>query len=198
LAEWAIGQGRVIALATDRWDLAADQWAALLSPAAAPRPAEAQVTVQDGLLIYTADPRDPPPTGVAIVEGQVREAVAWRSVGPGRAVAPLPAGPVDVLTVTTPTTGGALMTRVTRPPPAELRHTGVDRAALRLQAEVTGGRLAEPDGVVAAVNAVRGRQRRDPLTPWLLVLGLLCLLIEVARWAGIPMRPGRKSRMVRG
>lgn len=196
LAEWAIGQGRVIALATDRWDLAADQWAALLSPAAAPRPASAQLSVRDDVLIYTADPRDPPPTAAAIVDGETRHAVAWRSVGPGRAVAPMPPGPVEVLAITTPTAGGAVHARLTRPPPAELRSTGVDRDALRLQAQVTGGRVATLEILPTAVDAVRGRQRRDPLAPWLFALALLALGIEVARWAGIPVRRRAKSIII--
>ena len=184
LAEWAIGQGRVIALAADRWDLAADQWAALLSPAAAARPAEASIRVENGLLVYAADPRDPPPAGAAIIEGASRAAVAWRSVGPGRAIAPLPPGPVEVLTVTSPTANGAVIARVTRPPSAEIQRTGLDLGALTLQARLTGGRVVAPDQVAAAVADLQGRQKTDPFTPWLLAFAALLAILEVAGWAG--------------
>lgn len=201
LAEWAIGQGRVIALATDRWALAADQWAALLSPAAAVRPAEASIRVEDGVLIYEADPRDPPPSGAAIVEGQERAAVAWRPIGPGRAVAPLPPGPVEVLTVTSPTANGAVLARVTRPPDVEIQQTGLDLGALTLQARLTGGRVlaldAEPGALSTAVAELRGRRSKTPFAPWLLALAALLALIEVARWAGIPMLSRGRSRMLR-
>ncbi|MGK0362777.1 MAG: Ca-activated chloride channel family protein [Bradymonadia bacterium] len=196
LAEWAIGQGRVIALASDRWDLAADQWAALLSPAAAERPAEARIRVEEGLLVYEADPRDPPPAGAAIIQGATRSAVAWRPVGPGRAVAPLPPGPVEVLTVTSPTANGAVIARVTRPPSVEIQRTGLDLGALTLQARLTGGQIVAPDQVAGVVAELRGRQKTDPAAPWLLALAALLALVEVARWAGIPMRSRRKSPML--
>ena len=185
LAEWSFGQGRVIALATDRWALAADQWAALLAPAAAPRLADAHLEVQGDLLVYLGVAGDAPPHGVAVVEGASgSEAVAWHPVGPGRAVAPLPAGPVEVLSITSPSPRGAVQARVTRGPPAEVAATGADRGALALQAQLTGGQVVEAAGVAAAVQAARGRQRGADLAPWLLLLAALALLLDTARWAG--------------
>lgn len=191
LAEWAFGQGRVIALATDRWDLSPDQWAALLAPAGAPRPADARVEVEGELIVYTGLPTDAPPHGEGVLEGaQGTTRVRWHPTGPGRAVAPLPRGLVEVLALTTPTTRGAVQTRITRPPPGEVAATGPDEGALALQAEITGGLVARPAEVGAAVQALRGRRQGPPVAPWLLALAALALLLDTARWAGwTPRRP---------
>ncbi|MCB9548926.1 MAG: VWA domain-containing protein [Myxococcales bacterium] len=186
LAEWAIGQGRVIALATDRWDLGADQWAALLAPAVAPRPADAALELEDGLLVFQGLAEDPPPHGLVVVEGQGGSvAVPWHPVGPGRAVAALPPGDTEVLTISSPSPRGAVQARVTRPPPAELRATGADAGAVALQARLSGGRVAEVGDAAAAVAALRGRQPGTPLAPWLLLLAVLALALDAARWAGL-------------
>lgn len=194
LAEWAVGRGRVIALATDGWPLAADQWAGLLSPAVAPRPAEAAIHVDGGRLWYEGPVHEPPPPGPAEVLGPGGELqrVPWRAAGPGRAVASLPPGPVALLEVTTASTGGAVLGRVTRPPPAEVLHTGPDAVALAAQAAVTGGAsLRGPDADLGPVLAAR-RPVGRPLSPWLAVLALLAALLDASLWARPQIAPARR------
>jgi hypothetical protein len=163
----------------------------LLAPAGAPRPADARVEVEGELIVYTGLPTDAPPHGEGVLEGaQGTTRVRWHPTGPGRAVAPLPPGPVEVLALTTPTTRGAVQTRITRPPPGEVAATGPDEGALALQAEITGGLVARPAEVGAAVQALRGRRQGPPIAPWLLALAALALLLDTARWAGwTPRRP---------
>jgi len=190
LAEWSVGQGRVIALATDAWTLGSDQWAALLSPSAAPRPGAARVRVVGERLLFEGDVSDPPPSGLARVvdAGGVVSEVAWRPVGPGRAWAPLPSGPVGVLEVESASAEGAVVTRVTRPPPTEVRRTGADAGALALQAALTGGRVLSGPRDVAAVVTARGRGRGAPLAGYLALLAILLLIGDVAAWAGVVRR----------
>lgn len=185
LAEWRVGRGQVIALATDRWALDAEQWGALLAPAAAPPPQDAVVYVEGDRLHLEAGPSDPPPRGaVRVRDGAGREeAVRWQPVGPGRATAPLPPGPVEVLEVSSPSTRGAVVARVTRPPPAELRATGVDPGALALQAALTGGAVLASADDLAPVRAALGRAGGWPLAPLLLLLALLAVVGDTWRWA---------------
>ncbi len=196
LAEWSVGQGRVIAIATDAWALGTDQWAALLSPAAAPRPGGGRVRVVGARLVFEGAVADPPPTGLARVvdAGGVVSEVAWRPDGPGRAWAPLPPGPVGVLEVESASARGAVVTRVTRPPPPELWRTGVDLAALSLQAELTGGHTLDGPQDVAAVRAARRGARGRPLAPWFALLAVIALLGEVAAWSGGNLKDAGKYR----
>ncbi|MCB9524403.1 MAG: BatA domain-containing protein [Myxococcales bacterium] len=184
LAEWSVGQGRVVALATDAWALDTAQWASLLAPAIAPRPRVAEVFIQGDLLHYQGDVGDPPPQGTAVLRSArgARE-VAWQPTGPGAAVAPLPPGPAEVIEVATATARGALVTRVARPGPAELRATGVDPGALALQAALSGGQVLKGPQDLAPWRAGR---RPAGGWPGPLVFGLLALLLlgwDARRWA---------------
>jgi Mg-chelatase subunit ChlD len=186
LAEWAIGRGQVIALATDAWPLAADQWATLLAPAAAPPPGDVTVQVVDGALQLRTPATDPPPRGaiqLTTPDGE-RHTTRWRPTGPGRASAPLPKGPVQVLDLSFPSTRGAVLARVTRPPGAELRQTGVDPGALALQAELTGGALLAGPDAVGPVLAARRPRGGIPGARLFALLAALATLLEALRWAG--------------
>jgi Mg-chelatase subunit ChlD len=186
LAEWGLGRGRVIALATDRWALAPEQWAALLSPANAPRLRDARLSLEGDWLVYRGSVQDPPPTGHArLLDRAGAHALRWQPVGPGQAVARLPAGPAEVLEISTPTTHGALVEWLSRPVDAERRITGVDQAALTLQAELTGATVLAP-----AMSRQAAAARR-PAGGWsaAVLAGLLALLlafVDAWRWA----RPG--------
>lgn len=194
LAEWSIGRGRVIALATDAWALDAEQWAALMAPATAPRPLDARVTVDADGLWFRGAVTDPPPGRAAILGRGDREVrVAWRPVGPGLAWAPLPPGPVEVIEVDSASARGPILQRVVRPPAVELRRTGVDRAALALQASLTGGAvLSEPSDIEPVLAA----RRSTGGVPWAVVLAILtalALVLDACWWAGFRFRGARPS-----
>lgn len=183
LAEWSVGHGRVIALATDRWELSAEQWSSLLAPAAAPRPGDVQIAVEGDALVYRGPPAEPPPVGPLRVRSAAGiTSIRWSPTGPGEARAPLPEGPVELLEVSTATARGALVAPVVRPPPAELRQTGLDRAALALQAALSGGVVVPPEGVPAALDGLASG-RGLPWRPLGLALGLALLLIGAWRWS---------------
>ncbi len=184
LAEWGVGEGRVIALASETWALGSEQWAALLSVAAAPRPGGPRLRVEGQWLVYEGEASDPPPPGAALIidpEG-LRFETPWQPRGPGRAIARLPPGPPAVLTVESASARGAVITRLTRPPPPEVLHTGVDEAALALQAALTGGRLLKSSGALPQLRAALPRAGLDT-APWLALLALLLALLDTWRWA---------------
>lgn len=198
IAEWHFGRGRVIAIATDALGLGDGAWTALLAPGRAARPRDAVIYARGDRLHLEMAPWDPPPSAPAEVvdrAGRVID-VPWRSVGPGRAVAAMPAGPVEVLTVTAVTGRGAAQARVTRPPASEVNRTGVDRDALSLQAAVTGGRIlkghADLDEVFGRVRAA-GTGRMILVLAW---LAWLMTIVDAAAWAGHRMRM-RSLRRVR-
>ncbi|MHC4249139.1 MAG: VWA domain-containing protein [Planctomycetota bacterium] len=84
---------------------------------------------------------------------------------------------------------------VTLPLPTEVLMTGVDRGALAEIARASGGRLlAGPHEIAAALETVRGRERRDA-TPYLAAAALLAIVIELA-WRALagaraPAKGGR-------
>lgn len=185
LAEWSVGQGRVLALATDRWALDAEQWATLLAPATAPRPGDVQLTVEGDRLVYRGPVAEPPPTGALRIRDEARvHRAQWRPEAPGVASAPLPEGPPAVLEVSAATARGAVVAPVVRPPSAALRRSGVDRGVLAAQAALTGGALVEaPADVAAAVDRL-ALPRRAPWPPIAAALAALLLLAEVRRRTG--------------
>ncbi|MHC5055998.1 MAG: VWA domain-containing protein [Planctomycetota bacterium] len=85
---------------------------------------------------------------------------------------------------------------VTLPLPMEVLMTGVDKGALAEMARASGGRLlAGPHEIAAALETVRGRERRDA-TPYLAAAALLAVVIELA-WRALagaraPAKGGRQ------
>jgi len=183
LAEWAWGRGRVIALASDAWELSPRQWASLLSPAAASPPQGGQLSVLGDRLIYQGDPDEPAPWGLAQLqeEGGAQFQRRWQPRGPGRALLPLPQGSPARLKLSSPSL--KLLQGFTRPSSSELALSGSDRSRLRAQAEWTGGRLLEEAEVRTALEAARRRSGGISARPLLLLLSLLLLFGEVWRWS---------------
>ncbi|MEZ4430959.1 MAG: BatA domain-containing protein [bacterium] len=198
LAEWSVGRGRVIALATDTWALDHEQWASLLAPATAPRPRDARITADGDRLVYRGPVTDPPPGPLTVHAPEGATTLPWHPDGPGRAWAPFPPGPPALVDVGAPSSSGAVLDTVTRPPPAELRATGVDPGALALQAAVTGGAVLEPAALAepATAAAIRAARRPTDRAPWPLYAALLALalaLADAARWAGYRYRASASS-----
>jgi Mg-chelatase subunit ChlD len=197
LAEQAYGAGRVIALATDRWDLPASGWRALLSPALADAPGNAQLYVADGRLHLVGAPDDPPPRGPARLTGRDGTVEApWRVEAPGHAVAALPPGPVEILRVEADTAAGPVLGRVARPPSPEVAAVGVDAAAVAAQAALTGGAVLRAPEDVSAVLAARRRTGGWPTAPVLALLALALAVADAAAWAGVRIRRSTQVRAV--
>lgn len=187
LAEWTLGEGRVVALATDAWALSAPQWAALLAPASAPRPALSSLSAEEAGLFWRGAPEEPPPLGpLVLVDGADRRYELPIFVeGPGEAFAPWPEGlsaQPGLLDLSLRTSLGPLAVRRTRPLPQELRETGLNVAALKAQVAVSGGALLAAEDARRALSYRRAAPGRD-LGPFLALAALLLLLIETARWA---------------
>lgn len=198
LAEWSVGRGRVIALATDAWALDHEQWATLLAPAVAPRPRDARITVEGDRLVYRGPPTDPPPGALTLRGPEGVRAGAWRLTGPGAAEAPLPPGPVAILDASAASSSGAVLDTVVRPPPAEIRETGVDAGAVALQAALTGGALIDPAALddPATLAPIRAALRPTgglDSAPLAALIALLVALADAARWAGYRFRRSRHS-----
>lgn len=195
LAEWAVGEGRVVALATDAWALTSAQWAGLLAPATAPRPALARLIAETRGVRWLGAPDDPPPAGpLLLTDAAGAEHRADLIPGaPGEAFAVWPeglgTGPA-VLQASVATARGPLVTRLARPLSAELAATGVWAEGVRAQAELTGGALITAAQAGRALALRRPGEGR-PLAPWLALLALLAALAETARWAGAG-RAGRR------
>jgi len=191
LAEWSVGNGRVIGLASDEWALSGEQWSALLSPASSPRSGQARIQVVDDRLRLLSGPLDPPPMGLAQIIDEQGGMVTgrWRPEGPGVASMALPRGEPGVVTVVTPTVEGALIKRVARGTPVEQLRTGPAQRNLRLLAESTGGKVL---GTVTELGAaIRARQATGgvPIPVLAALLALLFGMVEVLRWAGAWWRP---------
>lgn len=198
LAEWSVGRGRVVALATDAWALDHEQWASLLAPAVAPRPREARISVEGDRLVYRGPPTDPPPGALTLRGPDGVHTGAWRLTGPGTAEAPLPPGPVAILDASAASSSGAVLDTVVRPPPAELRETGVDPGALALQAALTDGAVLDPAALddpttVTTIRASLGGTGGFDPAPLAALLALLIALADAARWAGYRFRRSRHS-----
>ncbi|MCK6571838.1 VWA domain-containing protein [Myxococcota bacterium] len=201
LAEWQVGAGRVIALATDDWGLSTAGWGTLLAPVGAGRRGAGDVAVDGRRLVVRADapadgPVDPPS---AVVSGTGFEPIPLRltTEGPGRWSAPLPDRPrAGPWTAAVDLGGERLTLRFAPPLPAELRPAPPDLVRLDAQAVATGGmRFAEPGDVAA----MPGRTHRGgtPIGPWLLLLAVVALLVDAAQWAGLILvrrAPGGRAR----
>ena len=141
MAEWRLGFGRVIAVATDALKMSDEQWTALWSPALIGQPGMARFTVESDRLVVTTNPEAQPPVGLVEIrdrEGRLTR-LPWQPVGPGRSSVKLPSGPAEILTAETMTDYGVASTRFVRGHPQETLATKPNLERLRLQAELTGG-----------------------------------------------------------
>jgi hypothetical protein len=198
LAEWQVGAGRVIALATDDWSLSAAAWGTLLAPVGAERRGGARLSVEGSRIVLqaAAAPVDLEPVAhLTAPEGELA-AVRLVPTAPGRWAGPLPEGPRGGpwrAAVELPDERVEL--RFAPPLPDELRPAPPDLEQLAAQAAATGGRmLTEPADAAVALDR-RTRRGGTPLAPWLLLLALVALVLDAAAWAGL--RPGA-SRAARG
>jgi hypothetical protein len=195
LAEWQVGAGRVVALATDAWALPAAGWAALLAPARAVPDGEARLLLDgDDVVLVTAPDAPPPTSGTLSAPGGAERPLSFRCEGPGRHRATLPpalAADAPPVTVSVAVGGAVVSRRVMPPLPAEWRPSPPDLAGLGAQAAVAGGRrLLGPDDVDPVLDAL-ARDAGRPLAPWLLLGALLLALLDAAAWAGLGARfPG--------
>jgi hypothetical protein len=189
LAEWQVGAGRVVALATDAWALPGAGWAALLAPARAAPDGVARLLLDADDVVLVTEPEAPLPTDATLIDAAGgRSPLVFRCEGPGRHRAPLPpAETADAPPVTiSVTVGGVLTSRRVMPPlPAEWRPGLPDLMRLDAQAAVGGGRrLSAPEDVEPVLEAISRAQGR-PLAPWLLLAAVLLSLLDAAAWAGV-------------
>ena len=191
LAEWQVGAGRVVALATDAWGLAAPAWATLLSPGRTPAAGPEALFLEDATLIVTRPPDAPPPGVVEIATGPASGVtVTPHLVAPGRFEVVLPASVRNVAGPLTARLSGAdgrsVATNVfARPLADELRPGPVDAAPLVAEAALTGGHPLESPEDLDPVLAALGRGPGAPLYPILALLAVLTLLWDAAAWAGL-------------
>jgi hypothetical protein len=204
LAEWSVGLGRVVALASDRWTLSESQWAALFAPGRAAASGAARLRVVAGCLELEVAPELGPPSAPARIrwidagpavsstraEGASEVGAGWHTAGPWRRVAPgryraeMPTGPPGRVAVRVDASWGPLEALVGQPVTPELSRTGVDRPALTALARLTGGRVLDgPADVGLARAAVRAPGGR-PLAPILSLLAAFALLAHVWAWSG--------------
>ncbi|MEE2758122.1 MAG: VWA domain-containing protein [Myxococcota bacterium] len=184
LAEWQLGRGRVVSLATDRWTLSAEQWANLFGHALLPATGGPQFMKKNDRLWFKTAPNRPPAVGDVIFTDDTgrRLTRTWTPSGPGQSWTDIPKGRPGLLAVSTMTQSGAITDVISRAYPEELATTGVDKIALELQAAVTGGRrLGSPLEMKPVIEAA-GR-RPDPLYGiWAGLLCLLCGLVDCVIW----------------
>ncbi|MBV71248.1 MAG: hypothetical protein CMH52_07850 [Myxococcales bacterium] len=178
LAEWQLGRGRVVSLATDRWALSAEQWANLFGHALLPATGGPRLRVEKNRLWFEAASNRPPAVGEVIFtdDSGRRLQRTWTPSGPGRSWTELPKGRPGLLAVSTMTQSGAITDVISRSYPEELATTGVAKAALELQAAVTGGLSLRSPSEIKPVLEAAGR-RPDPL--YGIWAGLLCLLLAL-------------------
>ncbi|MEE2789760.1 MAG: VWA domain-containing protein [Myxococcota bacterium] len=187
MAEWQIGRGRVIAMATDAWALTDEQWIALWAPALAPREAGPRMSIQDDFLFIDTHPSLAPPDGEVTIRssrGQVSQR-QWSPVGPGRANVRLPKGSNQVLDIETMTDDGPMTARLVRGHSAEVAQTELNLATLKLQAEVTGARMLTQVDSVGPILEARGQRGRFPWSAIASILAVCFLLLDALQWAGL-------------
>ena len=86
-----VGGERVIALATDEWDLDSGQWRDLLSPASADHDVDTRISVVREDLILTLAPISRMPERPPVLSQSRRvEGAAWQLVRPGVYRSPIP------------------------------------------------------------------------------------------------------------
>jgi len=138
------------------------------------------------MLVYRGPLAEPTPVGPVRIRGSGAVDVArWTATAPGEARAPLPPGPVELLEISAATARGAIGEPVVRPPPAEVRETGLDASVLALQSAISGGQVVAPSGLPAAIDAL-GIDRGWPWRPIALALALALLMVETRRWSTGP------------
>jgi len=194
VAEWALGAGRVIAVATDAWDAPDAVWPRLLAPAHHPVEGAARVESADlerrRLRLEVASP-GPLPEVTAVLASGERVPVGVRRTGSltfdadirqDIAVAGGPAS-IDVRVG-----GDGAQARFALSPSPEALAIGVDTDALEALAHVSGGEvLMDPERAGDAVDRLLGREQGPPLFDVLALIALALLLADAVAW-------GRASR----
>ncbi|MCA9542353.1 MAG: hypothetical protein KC620_25825, partial [Myxococcales bacterium] len=148
--------------------------------------ADAALSVRDGRLWYEGPVTDPPPAGTVRIQdarGRTHER-RFHLDGPGRAWTDLPEGPVEVLEVSSPSSRGAVLTRLVRPPSPEVQTTGPAPERLALQAAITGGQILTAPDALDPVFAARGHRGGVPWPLCAALLAIALVLLDAARWAG--------------
>jgi hypothetical protein len=194
LAEWSIGKGRVIGLATDAWSLTSEQWSALLAPSTAPRAHGARLEARDDQIWYAGEARDPTPRQILELRsgGRLFE-LRMEHRGPGQASASIPDEVGDVFDASVISGGGRLVQRIARPPHREVAETRVDRPRLQLQAELTGATMLASESAVGPVLNARGTIGGASLAVLAILLAFLLSIFDFMAWAGVGLfdRPGQ-------
>ena len=179
IAEWRVGRGRVISLATDTLELSSEQWSSLLGPGLHRPQYGPQVKVLGDKLYIDVGAERPAPVGSVFFEDDagIRTQGQLTPAGPGQAWAQLPPGPKAILRATAMTSNGAIVDNISRNYPLELRTTGVDRDALAAQAGLTGARPLRTQADLQFALATKGRGTD---ARWLYIIALLAFFIVLA------------------
>ena len=198
LAEWLVGAGRVIALATDDFELPDAGFAALLSPArgaAANDPAlRVDASLRRVVLSYATGsaPGEDPVAPACFSSGDMTPLCRpFRLSKPGEFEAPIPALPEGPARVSVDLTTGRRLAVFSSGVPDELRVMGPDLPALDALAVSTGGAVidtAPPDRQredVHLVSASLGRLKGRTAFVFFALLTVLLAVVEAAGWAGV-------------
>ncbi len=192
VAEWALGAGRVVALATDAWSAPEGVWRRLLAPARR-APTQGPRVVDEALLerrfvVETGTGNVPPTARVEDVTGAAL-AVTVRRVG-GRVFEVQVAPDVGV--------GGAPATLLLEADGEQSRHVfvlghvrelverGPDGPRLEATAALSGGSVVRSASLLPSrVDALLGREPGAPLFAVFALLALLTLLVDTGLWARV-------------
>ena len=192
LAEWPVGHGRVIQLTSEDWNLSADQWRALFSPALNALHRPWTLSWRAGLLFaHTAYTHPLSAEATLSARGQSPRPVRWRSLGGGLSVlselhserwTPVRHFP-PLFDLFSAHLTGEQHERMTAPRPQRRRP---QRATLINYAERSGGRavdVVEIDNQEAHLLRAL-TEKRDPPPMWTLLLCvLLIVMIDTKIWA---------------
>jgi hypothetical protein len=192
LAEWSIGNGRVIQLTSEDWSLIADQWRALFSPALGPLHRPWTLSWRAGLLFAHTTFNHPLSGEVTLsARGLSPRSLRWRPLGGGLSVlsethsggwAPVRHFP-PLFDLFSAHSTGERHERMTAPPP-RLRRP--QRAMLISYAERSGGRAVDleeiEDQEAPLLRALT--EKYDPPPMWTLLLCILVIvIIDTKIWA---------------
>ena len=138
-----MGGGRVIALATDEWELAAGQWRDLLSPASADHDVDTRISVVRKDLILTLAPISRMPEIVPVYESKLGpvEGAAWQLVRPGVYRSPIPKNVNPESIVTIELESRRVSQQLPSQASSEWSRATEGRTALSKLADTTGGNV---------------------------------------------------------
>ena len=194
VAEWALGAGRVIAIATDAWDAPEAVWARLLESARSQTERAVRVESADlerRRLRLEVGALGPLPEGVVTLPSGDQMPVAVRRTGAltfdadVRSDVVASGGPA-MLEVRV--ADGSSQARFALSPSPEATAVGVDITALEALAFSSGGEvLLDPALAGETVDRLLGREAGPPLFDLLALVALALLLADAVAW-------GRASR----